>query len=45
MVDHPLPEPVGYYLWGGVDVAVYRKPNWFQRKAIRLVFGWGWKDA
>ena len=39
------PKPVGYYLWDGVDWAVQKRPNWFQRKMIRWFFGWGWRDA
>ena len=29
----------------GFDVAVYTKPCWLHRWAMRLVFGWKWRDA
>ena len=38
------PEPVGYYDWGFVHVAVYVKLNWFQRKMAKWFFGWGWVE-
>ena len=39
------PKIVGAYDWGNVHVQVTRKPNWFQRKMIKYVFGWKWVDA
>ena len=29
----------------GFDVAVYTKPDWLHRWAMRLAFGWKWRDA
>ena len=44
-VKHEPPKIVGAYDWGNVHVQVTRKPNWFQRKMIKYVFGWKWVDA
>ncbi len=40
------PEYVGYLeLDPGFRVAFRKKPNWFNRKMIELVFGWIWIDG
>lgn len=40
------PVYVGYLeLNSGFRVAFRKKPNWFHRQMIKLVFGWVWIDG
>jgi len=40
------PEYAGYLeLDPGFRVAFRKKPNWFNRQMIKLVFGWIWIDG
>ena len=38
------PPAVGVYDLGNVSLVVTRKPTYLQRLAIKLVFGWTWRD-
>ncbi|MEN5117494.1 hypothetical protein ABE488_09200 [Luteimonas sp. TWI662] len=43
--EFKAPEPVGLLvLVDGFQVQAHSKPNWWQRWAMRLVFGWKWSD-
>lgn len=44
--EFQAPEPAGLLvLADGFQVRAYSKPRWWQRWAMRLVFGWKWQDA
>lgn len=39
------PKPAGYLkICGNYHVGVIKKPNWFHRKMIKLIFGFEWFD-
>lgn len=39
------PQPAGYMqLAEGLIVPAKKRPSWFHRLAMRLVFGWKWKE-
>ena len=31
-------------LWKGFEIHAYKKPNWFNLKMMKMVFGWEWID-
>ena len=39
------PKHVGYMIMDrGVKLALYKKPNWFHRKMMKICFGFVWED-
>ena len=39
------PKYVGYWVLSEhVHFAAYKKPNWFNRKMMKLILGFEWKD-
>lgn len=38
------PKYIGYYCFEHVYVGFEKKPTWFNRKMMKLFFGFDWKD-
>jgi hypothetical protein len=41
------PSPEGSGCWvinQSFRIYVQKKPNWFHKKMVKLIFGWGWED-
>ena len=44
-IETPPPAAGAYWVGGFTAIQVMKRPSWINRWAMRVFFGWEWRDA